>query len=73
MTVLETANAGDFDNAVKYDILKSPVPANNGLVAGIKIGIFIRHGSRSVDDESTCWGNVPLIPIQKTVIIHTRN
>ena len=36
MTVLETANAGDFDNAVKCDILKSmmggkyaPVPANN--------------------------------------------
>jgi hypothetical protein len=41
MTVLENANAGDFDNAVKCDILKSmmggkyaPVPANNGLVAG---------------------------------------
>ncbi|GES76621.1 hypothetical protein GLOIN_2v1778214 [Rhizophagus clarus] len=41
MTVLETANAGDFDNAVKYNILKSmmggkyaSVPVNNGLVAG---------------------------------------
>jgi hypothetical protein len=41
MTALENANAGDFDNAVKYTLLKSkmggkyaPVPANNGLVAG---------------------------------------
>src|SRR3954468_3225296 len=41
MTVLENANAGDFDNAVKCNILKSmmggkyaPVLANNGLVAG---------------------------------------
>ena len=41
MTVLENANAGDFDNAVKCNILKSmmggkyaPVPANNGLVVG---------------------------------------
>src|SRR4051794_17355539 len=39
MTVLENANAGDFDNAVKCNILKSmmggkyaPVLANNGLV-----------------------------------------
>ncbi|GES92003.1 hypothetical protein GLOIN_2v1778214 [Rhizophagus clarus] len=41
MAVLETANAGDFDNVVKCNILKSmmggkyaPVPVNNGLVAG---------------------------------------
>ncbi|GBB88673.1 hypothetical protein RclHR1_15220014 [Rhizophagus clarus] len=41
MTVLENANAGDFDNAIKCNILKSmmggkyaPVPANNSLVAG---------------------------------------
>ena len=41
MTVLENANAGDFDNAIKYNILKSMmggkyalVPANNGLVVG---------------------------------------
>jgi hypothetical protein len=41
MTLLENANAGDFDNAYKCEILKSmmggkytPVPANNGLVAG---------------------------------------
>ncbi|GBB94427.1 hypothetical protein RclHR1_23520002 [Rhizophagus clarus] len=41
MTVLENTNAGDFDNAVKCNILKfmmgekyAPVPANNGLVAG---------------------------------------
>ena len=41
MIVLENANAGDFDNAVKCNILKSmmgekyaPVPVNNGLVAG---------------------------------------
>ena len=41
MTVLDTANAGDFDNAVKCEILKSMmgekyalVPANNGLIAG---------------------------------------
>src|SRR4051794_31404256 len=41
MTVLETANAGDFDNAVKCDILKSKIGgkyasvlANNNLVAG---------------------------------------
>ncbi|CAG8581869.1 3928_t:CDS:2 [Cetraspora pellucida] len=39
MIVLENANAGDFDNAVKYNILKSimggkyiPVLANNNLV-----------------------------------------
>src|ERR1044071_3923698 len=38
MTLLENANAGDFDNAYKCEILKSmmgekytPVPANNGL------------------------------------------
>ncbi|GES82058.1 hypothetical protein GLOIN_2v1778214 [Rhizophagus clarus] len=41
MTVLKNANAGDFDNAIKCNILKSmmsgkyvPVPANNSLVAG---------------------------------------
>ncbi|RIB13192.1 hypothetical protein C2G38_2098937 [Gigaspora rosea] len=41
MAVLEGANAGDFDDAVKCNILKSmmgrkyaPVPANNGLVVG---------------------------------------
>ncbi|CAG8715516.1 12260_t:CDS:1, partial [Cetraspora pellucida] len=41
MTVLKNANAGDFDNAVKCNILKSmmggkyaPVLANNGLVVG---------------------------------------
>jgi len=41
MTVLENANAGDFDDAVKCNILKSmmggkyaPVPVNNGLVQG---------------------------------------
>ncbi|CAB5361357.1 unnamed protein product [Rhizophagus irregularis] len=41
MTLLENANAGDFDNAYKCEILKSmmggkyiPVPANNGLIAG---------------------------------------
>ena len=41
MTLLEDANAGDFDNAYKCEIFKSmmggkytPVPANNGLVAG---------------------------------------
>ena len=41
ITVLENANAGDFDNAVKCNILKSmmggkcvPVPANNNLVVG---------------------------------------
>ena len=41
MTLLENANAGDFDNAYKCEILKSmmggkytPVPANNGLVTG---------------------------------------
>src|SRR5215216_6241368 len=39
MTALETANAGDFDDAVKCDILKSkmggkyaPVPAQNDFV-----------------------------------------
>ncbi|POG68568.1 hypothetical protein GLOIN_2v1778214, partial [Rhizophagus irregularis DAOM 181602=DAOM 197198] len=41
MTLLENANARDFDNAYKCKILKSmmggkyiPVPANNGLIAG---------------------------------------
>ncbi|CAG8802616.1 8979_t:CDS:1, partial [Dentiscutata erythropus] len=41
MTVLENANAGDFDNAVKCNILKSilggkyvPVPANNNSEVG---------------------------------------
>ncbi|CAG8687627.1 12554_t:CDS:1 [Dentiscutata heterogama] len=41
MMVLENANTGDFNNAVKYNILKSiiggkyiPVPANNNLVVG---------------------------------------
>ncbi|PKK57940.1 hypothetical protein RhiirC2_797132, partial [Rhizophagus irregularis] len=41
MTLLENANAGDFDNAYKCEILKSMmggkytlVPANNGLIAG---------------------------------------
>ena len=41
MTLLENANAGDFNNAYKCKILKSmmegkytPVPANNGLIAG---------------------------------------
>ena len=41
MTVLENANAGDFNDAVKCNILKSmmggkyaPVPVNNNLVAG---------------------------------------
>ena len=41
MTLLENANAGDFDNAYKCEILKSmmggkytPVPANNSLIAG---------------------------------------
>src|SRR3954447_8410149 len=40
MTLLENANAGDFDNAYKCEILKSTmegkytsIPANNGLVA----------------------------------------
>ena len=41
MTLLENANAGDFDNAYKCEILKSmigrkytPISANNGLIAG---------------------------------------
>ena len=41
MTVLETANAGDFDNTIKCTFLKSkmegkyaPVPANDPYTAG---------------------------------------
>jgi hypothetical protein len=41
MVALENANANDFNNAVKVEIMKgkmtgkyAPVPANNGLVAG---------------------------------------
>ncbi|GES74837.1 hypothetical protein GLOIN_2v1769762 [Rhizophagus clarus] len=60
MTVLENANAGDFDNAVKCNILKSmiggkyaPVSANNGLVAGnlaINTPDTLRAWMRAIQD-----------------------